>query len=833
MSANLQAAIRVRCFCLAVLVSLLSASSVLGETTSSGPTRDSLYFDGAGASDASADSSIVLHGSDARWQLQVTQRSSEALRDVTRQVTFEVEPASIARVDDYGLVKPLANGHGAILATDNNGLVAQTAIEVRDYDVLQPLNFPNQIVPIFTKHGCNGGGCHGKAAGQAGFKLSLLGFEPREDYEHLLNESRGRRIFPAVPSRSLLLEKAIGASPHGGGQRIEKDSHDYRLLHRWIESGMPYGSTADPVVTGIEVVPNSRTLARGQSQQLRVLATYSDGRIEDITRTAQFESNNDDLATVDEQGWVRFGDLPGGVAVMARYQGHVGVFQARIPLGARIEYWPEEKTIVDKLVFEQLRALGLPPSQSCDDATFIRRATLDLAGRLPDVEEVERFVASSDTDKDDKLIRRLLDSPEHANLFAKKWSAILRNRREGDGELFGSFAFHDWLRTCIEENRTYDLIVRDLLTATGSLETNPAVTWLREVSNTESRVEDAAQLFLGQRLQCARCHHHPYEKWSQNDYFQMAAFFTKVSKKESSSSDLPHFVSRVGRAVSRHPKTGQQLEPAGLDGEPIDNSPHIDPRQELVDWMVAPENPFFARSLANRYWKHLFAVGLVEPEDDMRVTNPPSNPALLDALARHFVASGYDMKSLLHLMCTSSVYRQSSIGNDENRGDNQSYSRFYPKRLEAEVLLDAVDLVTLSGSDFAGLPGGTSAVALPDTSFPSYFLEVFGEPDSTTACECERTGDATLAQSLHLLNSKEVQAKLRSQSGRAAALAASSEPLAERVSQLYRVALSRSPAPSELDAAVKFLEARKEKLREGFEDLIWALINTKEFLFNH
>ena len=801
---------------------------------------------------------IHLRGTDARWQLQVTQSqlaaenapsggaisNSVALpdsQDVTRTVKIEIKPA-IAEVDPAGYLRPLTNGEASIQATDAAGNVAQIALKVTGLDATQPVNFANQVVPIFTKMGCNGGGCHGKAAGQAGFKLSLLGFEPKEDYEHLVRESRGRRLFPAVPDKSLLLQKAINASPHGGGQRMEADTHEYRLLKRWIASGMPYGSEKDPVLTEIEMLPKHRRLQREATQQLAVIARYSDGSVEDITHTVQYESNNKDLAEVDEHGLVSLRDQSGVVSVMARYQGQVAVFQASIPLGEDISEsaWPPTRNLVDELVFTKLKSLGIPPSAECDDPTFIRRVTLDLAGRLPQIEETRAFLADQSTDKHEKLVERLLASSDHAEFFARKWVTILRNRRANAGYQFGNFAFHDWLRSSFHQNKPYDELVRELLTATGAVESNPPVAWFREVNNTEARVEDAAQLFLGQRMQCARCHHHPFEKWSQRDYFQMAAFFSKVQKKNGDTPEEPIFVSRFGGASARHPKTGENLKPAGLDAAPLDLNQEADPRESLVDWMVAPENPFFARSLVNRYWKHFFATGMVEPEDDMRVTNPPSNVELLDGLSQHFINSGYDIRKLLHLICTSSAYRLSSSANEYNLRDNNSYSRFYPKRLQSEVLLDAVDQVAMTQTTFAGLPNNTRAVSLPDTSYKSYFMDVFGSPDSATACECERSNEATLAQSLHLLNSKEVQQKLAQDTGRAASLAASSGDPTTLIEELYLTALSRKPNADELLVATQYLSKATPEgadpakaRRAAFEDLVWAMLNTKEFLFNH
>lgn len=811
---------------LAVLASLW-----LAPTSALAVEAEALLF----TTTAAQGGNLSLRGSDARLQLIVTAKTGEDERDATRSVEFAIEPA-VAAIDAGGYVKPLTNGSATITARLGE-LTAQTRLEVSGLEEVQPVNFPNQVVPIFTKLGCNGGGCHGKAAGQAGFKLSLLGFEPREDFEHLVLESRGRRLFPAVPSQSLLLQKAVNQSPHGGGQRLEVDSYEYRVLERWIATGLPYGGDDDPVVTAIDVLPPQRRLARGEVQQIAVVATYSDGSLEDITRTAQFESNNKDLANVDERGLVTLGDQPGDVAVMARYQGQVAVFRSSIPLGVEFAegetQWPPARNVVDERVFAKLRTLGIPPSPPCDDATFVRRATLDICGRLPTIEETRNFLTSTDEQKHSQLVDQLLETTDYAEHFAKKWSTILRNRRSSAGQQFGTFAFYDWLHGSFHKNKPYDQLVRELLTATGTVETNPPVAWFREVATTESRVEDAAQLFLGQRIQCARCHHHPFEKWSQTDYYQLAAFFSKLDKKEGPTPEEPIFVSRIGGASAQHPKSGQALKPAGLDAEPVELQGLDDPRDELVDWMVAPENPFFARSLANRYWKHFFATGLVEPEDDMRVTNPATNPELLDGLASHLIESKFDLKSLIRLICTSSAYRTSSDGNAHNLGDHHSYSRFYPKRLPAEMLLDAIDQVAMTETAFSGMPAGTRAMSLPDTGFSSYFLDVFGRPDATTACECERGQEATLAQSLHLLNSKEVQAKLAGDASRPAAMAASSQDPAELIDELYLTALSRSPTPQELETAIRYVAERADRKREAYEDLVWAIINSKEFLFNH
>ena len=797
-----------------------------------------------------------LVGGDSRLQLVVTAEGADGEhRDFTRVVSYSAEPAGLVEIDDHGMVIPIADGEVTVTAqlpsawAESTAQTATTTIRVSGVGQEPPIHFQRQIVPVFTKLGCNGGGCHGKISGQNGFRLSLLGFEPQEDYEFLVKESRGRRISPASPHRSLLLTKGTGEVPHGGGARLEPDSYEYRLLWRWIAQGTPFGDLTAPGVESIEVFPDRRRLSTGQSQQVSVVARYSDGSVEDVTAAAVYESNDPSMAEVSATGWVETQQLVGDVAVMVRFQSHIAVFNADIPfpadrpsdgredaaVDAGFARLDQPRNAVDEHVFDKLRALGIPASADCDDATFLRRATLDIAGRLPTLEEVQQFAAdaSPSREKRDQLIDRLLDSEDYADHFAGKWGAILRNRRSGGTLQFSNMAFHHWIRQSLLENKPYDQFVAELLTASGSPANNPAVMWYAQVPDLEQRTEDAAQLFMGQRVQCARCHHHPYEKWSQADYAQLAAFFSLVSKKPGDSGQEPEFYSRPGAPTAQHPKTGQPLPPMGLDGDPIEVSANEDPRVHLARWMVDPENPFFARSLANRYWKHFLGRGLVEPEDDMRVTNPPSNPALLDALSYEFVASGYDLKSLVRLICQSHTYSFSSQALDANLDDRRSHSRYYPKRLAAEVLLDAVDTVTQSPTAFQSMPPGTRAVALPDTGFGSYFLSVFGRPDSTTACECERSQESNLAQSLHLLNSEEVQGKLSAEVGRAAKLAAESGEQDEAaITRLYQIALARVPTADEMSAVLAYVGGREDR-KTAMEDVIWSLINSKEFLFNH
>ena len=780
------------------------------------------------------DGGFVLDGQDSRQQLVVDGKfSSGQLRDLTGAVTYEVAPEGVVTVEKSGLVIPRADGTATITARTAQGPAGTLKLAVIHFANDPLVNFPNQIVPIFTKLGCNSGGCHGKASGQNGFKLSLLGFEPTEDFEHLVKEGRGRRLFPASPDKSLLLLKPIGEAPHGGGTRLEADSHSYRLMRRWILQGMPYGNDTDPTVARIEVFPTERTMPQKGEQQLLVIAHYTNGVTEDVTGTVKFEPNDPEMAEVSISGLVKTLDLTGDVAVMARYQGQVGVFRASVPLGAPVESTPPSKNFVDDLVFKKLKTLGVPPSAVCDDVTFLRRSAIDIAGRLPTPEETEKFRADPNPAKREAWVDTLLASTDYADYFASKWNTILRNKRRNETYARGTRIFHDWIRDSLHTNVPFDQIARQLLTATGEIGQNPPVAWYREVKDTNEQVEDTAQLFLGLRIQCARCHHHPFEKWSQQDYYGFAAFFSRMQRKPGVQFGEERIVHSRGLPTATNPKTQKAVPPAGLGAAPAAISNDDDPRQKLVDWMTAPDNKFFAPALVNRYWKHFFSRGLVDPEDDMRVTNPSTNQELLDALAKHFIDSKFDLKVLVRTICTSQVYQLASTPNDFNANDKQNYSRYYPKRLPAEVLLDAIDSVTESKTGFGGVPQNVRAVQLPDSGFNSYFLTVFGRPESTSACECERSSEANLAQSLHLLNSFEVQGKLSAASGRAALLSADkAHSPQEKIREIYLRVYSREPLADEAAVAIAHLtKAKDEKL--AFEDILWALVNTKEFLFNH
>ncbi len=565
-------------------------------------------------------------------------------------------------------------------------------------------------MPVFTKAGCNAGSCHGKLSGQNGFRLSLLGFYPHDDYDFLVKEDRGRRLFPAAPANSLLLKKATNTYPHRGGERVHPGSLEQELLLRWIGQGMPSAATDDlPHVERIAVVPHDRILDRHARQQLAVVAYSSDGTAKDVTHFAHFETSTPEMAEITPAGLLTTRGPAGDVAVMVRYQGYVDVFRGMVPLGAPLATTPPSRNFIDEIVFAKLKLLGIPPSAACDDATFVRRTALDIAGRLPSAAEAQTFLADRGEDKRDRWIEKLLASSDYADFFATKWSAVLRNQRGNERHARGTFAFHDWIRESLRSNKPYDQFVRELVAASGDMAHNPAVVWYRAVVTSNQQLEDTAQLFLGQRIQCARCHHHPYEKWAQQDYYGFAAFFAQVGRKNSPNTeqDETRVFHARGEARATDPRSGTSLRPTGLGGTALVIPSDADPRQALVDWMVDPQNPFFARALANRYWKHFFGRGLVDPEDDMRVTNPATNPQLLDALAQSFIDSHFDLKQLVRTICRSQAYQLSAEPNRYNAADKQSFSRYYPKRLSAEVLYDALHQMT--GTDAASQPAGWNA----------------------------------------------------------------------------------------------------------------------------
>jgi Protein of unknown function (DUF1553)/Protein of unknown function (DUF1549) len=792
---------------------------------------------------------VELRNGDDAIQLIVTMAQPDGkFVDVTHEAQYTAD-AKFATVTNTGRVVPTANGTSEI-AISHSGKTAKVPVTAKNIGENLPLNFTNQVVPIFTKLGCNSGGCHGKASGQNGFKISLLGFEPELDFQTLVKEGRGRRLLPTSPDASLFLLKATGQAPHGGGRKMDPASDEYKIVRRWIASGMPWGNEKDPTLLKISVYPEQRVLSRQKQQQFAVYAHYSAGSTEDITRRAQYESNDSEVAVVDGNALVRTLNMSGQAAIMARYQGTVATFRAIVPLDGKVPNWQfPEKNVVDQFTAKKWRELGLMPAELATDETFIRRASIDITGTLPTPKQVAEFLADKAADKREKLVDRLVETPEYAMYFANKWADVLRVKRRGEQQrAAGTFAFHAWIREAVATDMRYDEFVRSIITATGDETNNPPSVWYKEIDKPEQFVDDISQVFLGQRLGCAQCHHHPYEKWGQDDYWGLAAFYGRVGRK-----DVPVPMADANRQVRRqvvftrsngsvtNKRTQKPSPTKPLDAEPMVVDTIDDPRQKLADWMVDPKNPFFAKTVANRYWAHFFTRGIVDPLDDMRITNPPSNPELLDALTKSVIDNGYSLKALVKLICKSRTYQLSAVPNDFNKHDKQNYARYYPKRMSAEVLLDAVNQFTDNTQGFGNLPRDKNAprraISLPDESFTSYFLEVFGKPQRISSCECERVNDANLAQALHLLNSDEVQGKIAN-GGRIGAFIKPDDkrPDAEKVEELFLWAFGRKPTAEDSKAALEHIASVVKKSgeaakRTAYENIVWALMNTKEFVF--
>lgn len=710
--------------------------------------------------------------------------------------------------------------------------------------------FNTDVVPVLTKLGCNSGGCHGKATGQNGFKLSLLGYEPDLDYEAIVHESRGRRLFPAAPQRSLLLLKATGAIAHGGGKRLDAASDDYQTILRWVENGAHPAKVSDPVLERITVTPERRDFdTEVRKQPLRIIAHFSGGTSRDVTRQAVYQPNEPDLAEVSDAGVVQVKKRSGLFAVMVRYADHIAVFHGTVPHTRNTERgdldgWEKanSRSDVDRHLVAQWRRLGIMPSAAASDGEFIRRATLDICGTLPTPDEVSAYVADSRPDKRARLIDRLLERPEYASYFALKWGDILQNRGRGystSQQRPGTALFAGWIRDAVAANMPYDRFVAEILTASGSQETNPPAVWYRTVRTTQDYVESVAQAFLGLRIQCAQCHHHPAERWSQADYYQLAAVFARVGRKGGfADAEVPTaetiYLADEGEVV--HPRTKQVMQPRPPGGPDFKLSRYDDPRRSLARWMTASDNPYFARTMANRMWGHFLGRGIIHPIDDARSTNPPSNPELLDTLARDFTQHRFDVKHLIRVICNSTAYGLSSVPNDSNRDDVQSFARYFPRRLPAEVLLDTFGQVLEAPTKFRSVagdfPSGTRAIDLPDEAVASHFLDVFGRPARNSACECERVDAPALGQTLELVSSAELQSKLANAKGYVMRLATNKTPHEENVDEIFLRVFARPPRAKERTAALSFLGEQSDR-KEAYAALLWSLLATNEFLFNH
>jgi hypothetical protein len=754
--------------------------------------------------------------------------------DLSREATFTSAADKVARVD-AGVVRPVGDGQTAI-EIQAGGQKASVPVRVESATAEVPVSFVREVVPILTKAGCNMGACHGAQHGRGGFKLSLLGFDPAFDYTQIVQSAEGRRVVVSDPERSILLAKPALVMEHAGGERFKVGSPFYTLLKTWLEDGAPEPTAREAHVTGLQVFPAKRVLVPGEQQQLMVRAVWSDGRAEDVTATAQYDTLNDGIAAVTPAGLVT-AKARGETHIMVRFAGQATVAQVTLPydpaLASRAGESPRFNFIDDKLI-AKWKDLGLTPSPLCSDEDFFRRIHLDTIGTLPTPAEVKAFLADKDPDKRKKAIDRVLDRPEFVDFWAYKWGDLLRISRDELNEK-GMWSFHNWVRAALRDNKPVDEFVRDIITAEGSTFTEGPANFFRVSNNPLDWSENATQLFLGVRLMCAKCHHHPFEKWSQDDYYGMAAFFVRLGTKNSQEFGIfgrETIVYLRPTGEQTHPRKGGVVKPHPLDGPDMDDP--FDRRRKLAEWMTAKDNLLFSRNMVNRFWGYYMGRGLVEPLDDMRATNPPSNPELLDALAKDFAEHKFDLKHLLRTIMNARAYQLSSAITPGNEADvaNVHYARYAVKRLTAEQIADAIDFATGTREKYQGLPLGTRAIQLPDTKVRSYLLDVLGRPARKITCECERTVQPNISATLHLMNGSVLNQKIAAPAGRVDLLFRKKTPLPEIIEELYLVTLSRPPKPDEIERARNGI-AKAPSPIEGAQDLLWALLNSREFLFNH
>ncbi|MGC3968293.1 MAG: DUF1549 and DUF1553 domain-containing protein [Pirellulales bacterium] len=765
---------------------------------------------------------------ESNQQLLVSSKAADGRTiDATREARYRSVDPSIARVDDLGLVEPLRDGRTTI-QVEHAGASFSIPVEIAGVDRPQPISFPRDVTPILSKTGCNTGGCHGKAEGQNGFKLSVFGFDPTGDFAAITQEARGRRVFLPAAERSLLLLKATAELPHGGGQRLTTSDLRYRRLRRWIAEGGQYVTTDAPQIVRIEVEPQEQVLLARENRQLRVWAIDEAGVRRCVTTEAEYESNAAVIAGVDGRGFVQAGAVPGEAAILARYLGQLAICRVTIPRPGVKVVRPPEVNFIDRLAWDKLQRLGIPPSELCDDATFIRRATLDVCGMLPTSDEARAFLADKSPDKRARWIDALLTRPEYVDYWTMRFSDLLRvDRQKIQPE--GAVAVTRWLRRQFAENRPYDALVRELVTAKGPATAEGAAAYFKAVDTPELMARYVSQAFLGVRIECAQCHHHPSDRWGQDDYFAMAALFSGVVKKK-----LPGGGETIAVALAKevkHPRTGEVIAPKPLGGELVSFLPHEDRRVHLARWMTADDNPYFAPLIANRLFANYFGRGLVEQIDDLRTTNPATNEPLLRALADHMRAVRYDLKEFTRTLLNSRLYQLSSATVPDNIDDRQNFSHALQKTVPAEVLLDAVGQATGVPEHFEGWPAGYRAVQIWDNKLPLYFFRIFGRPVRASVCECERSGEPSVAQALHLMNSPEIAAKIQAHDGVAAKLAASDNSSEQVIDELFLRVLTRYPRLDE-KALLSSTFAADDR-RRAIEDLLWALINSKEFIYSH
>jgi hypothetical protein len=750
-------------------------------------------------------------------------------RDVTDRAKASLANPALAKLQK-NVLTPAADGETQ-LVVEFAGKKATAPVKVKDAGKDRPISFKLDVMPIFMRAGCNQGGCHGAARGKDGFRLSLFGFDADGDHHRLTREMPGRRVNLALPQESLLVEKATGKVPHTGGERIKVGDRYYRDLIRWLEAGAPNDPATVPAPVSLEIYPRLAVLdGKGETQRVVVRAKYSDGSERDVTPLALFLSNNDNSATISPDGLVTAKER-GEAFVMARFATFtVGAQVIVLPKGLKFA-WPnvEERNYIDTLVHNKLRKLRIAPAPLCDDETFLRRAYLDVIGLLPTAEEYRKFTTSTDPKKREKLIDELLGRKEFAELWVLKWAELLQIRSSNQVSYKSTLLYYNWLQERIARNVPVNEWVQELLGASGGTFKNPPTNYYQNETDILKVAENVAQVFMGMRIQCAQCHNHPFDRWTMDDYYGFAAFYSQIGRKGTDDPrEIVVFNSKGGEVA--HPVRKVVMKPKFLGGA-VPDLKGEDRRVALARWLASPDNPYFATNLANRVWQHFFGVGIIEEADDVRISNPASNPELLAELGKRFTAYKYDFKKLVRDICTSRTYQLATATNETNAGDTRNFARAYLRRIKAETFLDCICQVTETKNKFPGLPVGARAVQIADGTVSTYFLTTFGRATRETVCSCEVRLEPTLSQSLHLLNGDATTSRIAGGNLIGRRLAEKKVP-AEIIGELFVRCLSRKPTKAELDKLTALVEEEKDK-KQALEDAFWSLLNSREFMFNH
>ncbi len=801
---------------------------------------------------------IVFHDAKTtqRMLLEKVSSASTFVGPVTDEIQWQSGDPAVATVSK-GVVTPVANGKTTItasIAVGDKRLVASSDVQVKGMDSTATWDFSRHVLPVLSKAGCNSGACHGALAGKGGFRLSLRGYNPAGDWTSITRHSKGRRVELADPGRSLLIAKPSTALPHKGGLKLERGTDDYQVIVDWIQDGVPGPADDDASLVKLEVLPATATLQVGDDQPLLVQATYSDGRVEDVTRWARFSSTNQTVANVADDGVVSI-EGAGEGAVVAWFSSQIVLFRATVPFATASEVTPEDlahlppRNFIDECVYDRLSQLRLPVSPRSDDHEFVRRVYLDVIGTLPTIAETTSFVSSTQPDKRDRLIEELLARTEFTDFWAYKWSDVLlvNGRRLRPKAVK---AYYNWIRQHVADNTPFDEVVRQIVTATGDTIANGATNFYSLHQSPEEMTENVCQAFLSLSIGCAKCHNHPLEKWTNDQYYAMASHFSRVRAKgwggdgRNGDGVRTLFLASGGELIQ--PTTGKPQPPTPLDGEPLDFDATGDRRAHLAQWMTSPDNPYFARATANRVWSNFFGIGIVNPIDDMRVSNPASNEPLLQGLADYLVQHEFDLKALMRVILQSETYQRTSRPTKGNEADQYFFSRYLPRRLTAEVLLDAIAQVSdvpteftqigFKGADFQNTtdyPIGTRAIQLADSAVVSNFLKTFGRNERDITCECERSNTPSIVQVLHINNGVTINDRLAAEKSCVSTAIADRRGAKEVVNEAYLKALSRPPTDEESERLVALIANGGDDRRELLEDLYWSILSSREFLFNH